>query len=66
MSLNCDRCGRFHDFGPGCAWMLVYSGVPLQPDHEITRCRRCVEKYGAFVPQYGIKPECSCGIKEDK
>lgn len=59
---KCDCCGRFHACEPGSAWMIVYSGVPLQPDREITRCLRCVEKYGGFAPQPGIRPEHSCGI----
>lgn len=63
--MSCDCCGRFHDHGPGSAWMMVYSGVPLQPDREITRCRSCVEKHGAFQPQHGIKPEYSCGVRGD-
>lgn len=62
--MNCDRCGRFHDHGPGSAWRMVYSGAPPTPDREITRCRRCVEQHGPFQPQFGIKPEYSCGIVE--
>jgi hypothetical protein len=62
MMPNCDCCGRFHKCEPGSAWAMVYSGFPPEPDHGLTRCRRCVEKNGAFVPQHGIKPEYSCGI----
>ena len=60
---NCDRCGRFHDHGAGSAWKLLYSGYPLEPDRYLSRCRRCVEKFGPFDPQHGIRPEYSCGIK---
>lgn len=60
--LNCHTCGRFHSGGPGSAWKLVHSGHPPMPDREITRCRKCVEKVGPFVPQSGIRPECSCGV----
>lgn len=63
--MNCDKCGRFHDHGPGSAWKVVYGGFPPTPDHELTRCRQCVERYGAFVPQHGIKPEFSCGLVRD-
>jgi hypothetical protein len=65
--LNCDRCGQFHDHGNGSAWKMVYSGGPIpMPDHEISRCRKCVEKYGPFSPSAGIKPEYSCGIVSAK
>jgi hypothetical protein len=57
---NCDKCGKFHDRGAGSAWKMIYSG-PM-PDREITRCKSCVDKYGSFEPQSGIRPECSCGI----
>jgi hypothetical protein len=61
--MNCDKCGRFHDHGPGSAWKVVYSGGPIpMPDREITRCRACVEKHGPFLPQYGIKSGHSCGL----
>lgn len=60
--MNCDCCGRFHDHGPGSAWKVVYSGVMLEPDHEKTRCRACVEKHGPFKPDPRIKAEFSCGI----
>lgn len=60
--LNCDSCGRFHDHGPGSAWKTVYSGYPQEPLREITRCRKCVEKFGPFHPQPGITPKYSCGL----
>jgi hypothetical protein len=64
---NCDKCGRFHDHGPGSAWKMVYSGGPIpMPDREITRCKKCVEKHGPFMPQLGIKPKYSCGVVGDK
>jgi hypothetical protein len=63
---NCDRCGRFHDHGPGSAWRMIFSGWPRFPDHDISRCRACVEKYGPFEPQEGIKPEYSCGIVKNE
>lgn len=59
---NCDICGRFHDHGPGSAWKMVYSGYPPTPDREISRCRDCVKRIGSFQPQYGIRPEASCGL----
>ena len=63
--MNCDRCGRFHDRGPGSAWREAYSGGPVpMPDRIVTRCRACVEKHGPFDPQYGIRPDHSCGIVE--
>jgi hypothetical protein len=62
MTNHCDRCGRFHDCGDGSAWRMVYSGHPLMPSHGETRCRKCVERFGPFLPQYGIKEKDSCGI----
>jgi hypothetical protein len=47
---------------PGAAWRMVYSGWPPSPDHEDYRCKRCVEEFGTFMPQDGIKPEASCGV----
>jgi hypothetical protein len=65
MNMNhCDMCGKFHSGGEGSAWKMVYSGGPIpMPDREITRCKACVAKHGAFEPQYGIKPQYSCGIE---
>lgn len=60
--LNCSECGRFFRMQPGVAWKMVYGGFPLQPHGEIYRCVKCVEKHGEFSPQYGIRPEYSCGI----
>jgi hypothetical protein len=59
---NCSTCGKFHNHGPGSAWKMVHSGYPPTPDRELSRCLKCVEKYGPFNPQSGIKPEYSCGI----
>ena len=59
---KCDRCGRFHKCESGSAWKMVYSGYPPEPDHEISRCKKCVEIYGEFYVQNGIKPEYSCGL----
>lgn len=59
---NCDCCGRFHDYGPGSAWKMVFSGWPLTPDNEKTRCRLCVAKFGEFMPQDGVRPQDSCGV----
>lgn len=57
---KCDLCGRFHKCEPGSAWKMVYSGGR-------TRCKRCVEKHGAFYPQIGIVPSYFCSIvKENK
>lgn len=57
---RCTNCGRFcHPV----AWQMLYSGGPIpMPDEEIFRCRSCFERYGAFLPQSGIKPEFSCGV----
>lgn len=64
---QCDLCGRFHKCEPGSAWQMVYSlGCIPEPDHERTRCKRCVEKHGAFYPQLGIVPSYSCGIVTEK
>ena len=55
---KCHDCGRF------CRpveWKMIYSGVLPEPQEEIYKCAPCVEKHGSFVPQAGIKPECSCG-----
>lgn len=60
--LNCSTCGRFMTIQPGAAWKMVYSGYPPEPDHEAYQCKACTEKHGAFNPQHGIKPECSCGL----
>lgn len=60
--LKCACCGRFHASGVGSAWKMVYSGCPPIPDREISKCKKCVEKWGPFTPQHGIKPECSCGV----
>jgi hypothetical protein len=64
---KCDICGRFYAAKPGAAWKMIYSGWPPEPDREITRCLRCVKRYGPFDPDPRIRPECSCGIfKENK
>ena len=62
---HCDLCGRFHKCEPGSAWKMVYSGYPPEPDHEATRCKACVDKYGPMEPQHGIRPECNTGIVRD-
>ena len=59
---KCDCCGRFHNCEIGSAWKMIYSGYPPMPDREITCCVSCVNKYGKFQPQDGIKSEYSCGI----
>jgi hypothetical protein len=64
--LKCDNCGRFMVLRDGASWKLIYSGVLPEPDHEIYRCCACVAKLGPFTPQYGIKPECSCGVVTGK
>ena len=56
---KCYDCGKF------CtprAWKMVYSGWPPTPDREIVRCQACFSKNGPFMPQDGIRPECSCGL----
>lgn len=63
---NCETCGQFHACGLGSAWMTVYSGAPwYEPERDITRCVRCVERVGPFHPQHGIKPEHNCGIVKE-
>jgi hypothetical protein len=55
---KCHDCGRF------CRpveWKMIYSGVLPEPQEEIYKCATCAEKHGSFMPQHGIKPECSCG-----
>lgn len=55
---KCHNCGRF------CRpveWKMIYSGVLPEPQEEIYKCAACVEKYGSFEPQSGIKPRYSCG-----
>lgn len=58
---KCECCGRFMSCKPGAAWQMVYTGYPPTPDHERYRCVQCVQRWGAFDPQDGIKPEASCG-----
>lgn len=60
--MKCYFCGRFMTCKPGASWKMVYSGHPPTPDHEIYQCKTCTDKHGAFTPQHGIKPECSCGV----
>lgn len=59
---KCDCCGRFHTCGPGSAWKMIYSGYPPTPDREITRCKKCVDLYGEFVPDDRIKEGYSVGV----
>lgn len=62
--IKCDSCGKFCK---PVEWQMVYSGYPPEPDEEIYRCKRCVDKYGSFVPQDGIVPKFSCGkIQQSK
>jgi hypothetical protein len=43
---------------------MVYSGGPIpMPDREIYRCARCLDAFGPFDPQAGIRPEFSCGTR---
>lgn len=58
---KCDRCGRFHSCEPGSSWAMRYSGYPLQPDHEATRCKRCTDKFGPIEHQHGTR-ENTAGI----
>jgi len=52
---KCDHCGRFHNsMKAGSSFAMRYSGWPLMPDHEATRCVACTEKYGALEPQHGV------------
>ena len=59
---KCHDCGQFMKLAKGAAWQLVFSGAIKEPDHEIWRCTRCVEKLGPFEAQVGIVPEFSCGL----
>lgn len=55
---------KCHDCGKFCRpveWKMIYSGALPEPQEEIYKCAACAEKHGSFVPQHGIKPECSCG-----
>lgn len=55
---------KCHDCGKFCRpveWQMIYSGALPEPQEEIYKCAACAEKHGSFVPQHGIKPECSCG-----
>lgn len=60
--MQCSTCGRFMVIEPGCAIKMLYSGYPPTPDRELFRCRACVDKYGGFTPQHGIKPEYSAWV----
>jgi len=60
---NCHDCGRFMRVEPGVAWKMVYSmGALPEPDREIFRCIRCIERMGEFEPQHGIVPAYSGGV----
>lgn len=59
---HCDTCGRFHKAEPGSSWKMTYSGWPLEPDHEITRCLQCTKTCGPLEAQYGIVPAYGAGI----
>ncbi|QUS39589.1 hypothetical protein RPMA_12630 [Tardiphaga alba] len=51
---KCDYCGRFHNsMKPGASYAMRYSGWPLCPDHEATRCVACTEKHGPLRAQHG-------------
>lgn len=63
--MNCSICGRFFRFQSGVAWKMIYSSYPPTPDHEIYRCKACVDTHGPFTPQRGIRPEASCGVVND-
>lgn len=52
---RCDRCGRFHNaMAPGSSYAMRYSGWPLEPDHEDTRCVPCTETHGQLTAQLGV------------
>jgi len=54
---------KCHDCGKFCRpveWQMIYSGALPEPQEEIYKCAKCVEKHGSFQPQTGIKPEHSC------
>lgn len=59
---NCECCGRFMKCERGAAWRMIFTGHPPTPDREVYRCKACVEKYGTFDPQDGIRREASCGV----
>lgn len=58
---KCDYCGRFHKCEPGSSYAMRYSGWPLSPDHEATRCRRCTEAHGPLRAQSGVM-EWTAGV----
>lgn len=61
--MRCSDCGKFFSGAMRHAWKMVYGGAPIPtPYEEIYRCPRCLERLGPFDPQYGIRPEHSCGI----
>lgn len=51
---KCDRCGRFMRCDPGSSYAMRYSGWPLVPDHEDTRCLRCTESHGPLESSQGV------------
>lgn len=59
---RCECCGKLMACKPGAAWRMVYTGHPPTPDREVYRCKTCVDKWGPFDAQHGIKPEASCGL----
>jgi len=61
MSLQCHSCGRFFKPQGHAMWRMVFSGYPPSPDREIFICDACVQKFGPFEAQPGIKPDASCG-----
>lgn len=60
---KCDACGRFMRCDPGSSYAMRYSGWPLEPDHEATRCVRCTEEKGPLQAQYGVA-DWTAGIVE--
>jgi hypothetical protein len=58
---KCDRCGRFHKCEPGSSYAMRFSGWPLTPDHEATRCLKCTSAFGPLEAQHGVR-DCTAGI----
>lgn len=62
---RCNACGRFHKAEPGSSYAMRFSGWPLTPDHEATRCKACTLKFGPLTAQYGVA-DWTAGIVENR
>lgn len=57
--VKCFDCGKFCK---PAAWKMLYSGVLPEPDREIFKCQKCLNKNGMFEVQSHIEPKYSCGL----